>query len=153
MGDLCDKATGPIGRPAAAPRPTPRARPDRRVPTAGAGPPRRLPPARAHTKARQLAEGERPHPPWARPYPAAPPPAATAAVTDRRTPPRGRHGCCYCSSGRGRCRRSGTRRPHLPYPSRCRRKTSPAAAKRSLLRATLRARTRREAVTHFTAAA
>lgn len=38
--------------------------------------------------------------------PAAPPPAAPAAVPDRRAPPRGRHGCCYCSSGRDRCRRS-----------------------------------------------
>lgn len=88
------------------PCPAPRAWPDRRVSTAGAGPPPLLPPARAHTKAREPAEEERPRPPQARPYPAAPPPAAPAAVPDRRAPPRGRHGCCYCSSGRDRCRRS-----------------------------------------------
>lgn len=105
------------------PRPAPRpARPAR--PHRGAGPPPRLQPARADTKARQLAEGERPRPPRARPYPAAPPPAAPAAVPDRRAPPRGRHGC-YGSSSRGRCRRSGTRRPYRPHPSQCCRKPNP----------------------------
>lgn len=147
----CGKTAWPSRRPP--PCPAPRARPDRRVPTAGAGPPPLLPPARAHTKARQPAEKERPRPPRTRPYPAAPPPAAPAAVPDRRAPPRGRHGCCYCSSGCGRCRRSSTRRPHRPHPSRCRRKTSPAAAKRARLRTTLRARARERAAALFTAVA
>ncbi|CAI9159617.1 unnamed protein product [Rangifer tarandus platyrhynchus] len=136
------------------PSPAPRSRPDRRVPTIGAGPPPLLPPARAHTKARQSAERKRPRPPRARPYPAAPPPAAPAA--DRRAPPRGSHGCCYCSSGRGRCRRSSTRRPHRPHrphPSRFRRKTSSAAVERTRLRTTLRARAHGPAAARFTAAA
>lgn len=99
----CGQAAGPVPRPPPSPAPRP-GRPAR--PHRGAEPPPRLQPARADTKARRPAEEERPHPPRVRPYPAAPPPAAPAAVPDRRAPPRGRHGC-YCSTGRGRCRRSG----------------------------------------------
>lgn len=135
------------------PCPAPRARPHRRVPTAGAGPPPLLPPARAHTKARQPAEGERPRPPGPgltkplrrlQPLPRSPtaaprPVAATAAAI---APP-----------AAARCRRSSTRRPHHPHPSRCRRKSSPAAAKQTRLRATLRARARGPPAARFTASA
>ncbi|XP_010850237.1 PREDICTED: uncharacterized protein C10orf95-like [Bison bison bison] len=129
----------------------PRSRPDRRVPTIGAGLRRCSRPPGPTQRPRQSAERKRPRPPRARPYPAAPPPAAPAA--DRRAPPRGSHGCCYCSSGRGRCRRSSTRRPHRPHPSRYRRKTSSAAVERTRLRTTLRARAHGPAATRFTAAA